>query len=89
MSLPKDQAWFTAKRYGYGWGLPARWQGWLVLCIYLLLFLFASLRFAGARPVRFGASVIILSILLLAICAWKGEEPRWRWGRSDDDDKKA
>jgi hypothetical protein len=89
MSLPKDQAWFAAKRYGYGWGLPARWQGWLVLCIYLLSLLFASLQFARARPLQFAASVIILSVLLVAICAWKGESPRWRWGRSDDDDKKA
>ena len=22
--------WFPAKRYGYGWGLPHTWQGWIV-----------------------------------------------------------
>ena len=89
MSLPKDKAWFSAKRYGYGWGLPARWQGWLVLSIYLFSLLLAGLQFARARPLQFEAYVIILSVLLVAICAWKGEAPRWRWGRSDDDDKKA
>jgi len=88
MPLPKDQAWFAAKRYGYGWGLPARWQGWLVLSVYLFALLFAGLEF-GRSPRQFAAYVIILSVLLVAICAWKGEAPRWRWGRSDDDDKKA
>jgi uncharacterized membrane protein YhaH (DUF805 family) len=89
MSLPKNEAWFAAKRYGYGWGLPARWQGWLVLLIYLFSLLLAGLQFAHARPLKFEAYVIIFSVLLVAICAWKGEAPRWRWGRSDDDDKKA
>lgn len=23
--------WFPAKRYGWGWGLPSSWQGWVVL----------------------------------------------------------
>ena len=89
MSLPKDQAWFTAKRYGYGWGLPARWQGWLILCIYLFSVLLASLQLGPARPLPLAVSVVILSVLLVAICAWKGEALKWRWGRSDDDDKKA
>ena len=29
--------WFPARRYGWGWGLPATWQGWLVLAGYVLL----------------------------------------------------
>ncbi|MFL6588885.1 MAG: hypothetical protein ACJ8M4_01800 [Chthoniobacterales bacterium] len=85
MALPKDKAWFAAKRYGYGWGLPKRWQGWLVLAIYLFLLLFGGLQFAGERSIRFLVYAGILTILLIAICAWKGEAPRWRWGRADDD----
>jgi hypothetical protein len=27
--------WFPAKRYGWGWGMPCAWQGWLVLVGYL------------------------------------------------------
>jgi hypothetical protein len=27
--------WFPAKRYGWGWGLPVTWQGWLVAFIAL------------------------------------------------------
>ena len=87
MPLPKDQAWFRMKRYGYGWGLPTRWQGWLVLAIYVCALLIAGLWFDRSRPLAFNASVIILTVLLIAICAWKGERPRWRWGGSDDDTK--
>lgn len=28
------QPWFEAKRYGYGAGLPIRWQGWALLAGY-------------------------------------------------------
>jgi hypothetical protein len=87
MSLPKDQAWFRAKRYGYGWGLPARWQGWLVLALYACSLLFAGLRFERSRAIEFNVCLIAFSLVLVAICAWKGEKPGWRWGR--DRDKKA
>jgi hypothetical protein len=87
MSLPKDKAWFRAKRYGYGWGLPGRWQGWLVLSIYVVLLVLASRLFARTRPPEFVVCAIALSVVLIAICAWKGEVPKWRWGRSDDDTK--
>ena len=29
--------WFPAKRYGYGWGIPSSWQGWLVLAVFVAL----------------------------------------------------
>jgi hypothetical protein len=29
--------WFPAKRYGWGWGLPSTWEGWVVLAVYLAL----------------------------------------------------
>jgi hypothetical protein len=85
MSLPRDKAWFPAKRYGYGWGLPLRWQGWLVFALYALSLLFLELRFDRTRAFEFAAEVIVLTAVLIAICVWKGERPRWRWGRSDDD----
>jgi hypothetical protein len=34
--------WFPAKRYGWGWGLPCTWQGWLVLAAYLGLMVGAA-----------------------------------------------
>ena len=89
MPLPKDQAWFRAKRYGYGWGLPLRWQGWLVLAIYVFSLLFTGLHFGRPRGIEFGVYLTVFTLLLVAICAWKGERPKWRWGGSSDDDKQA
>jgi hypothetical protein len=34
--------WFRAKRYGWGWGLPAKWQGWLILAVYVALIIFGA-----------------------------------------------
>ncbi|HVU25675.1 MAG TPA: hypothetical protein VHE13_16210 [Opitutus sp.] len=79
MPLPKDQAWFPAKRYGWGWGLPQRRPGWVVLAIFLAALI------AGAPLARHGAVgyvgyVVALAALLVLVCWWKGERPRWRWG---------
>lgn len=73
--------WFPAKKYGWGWGLPDMWQGWLVLLAYLAGIIFIFLRMPpGVQPNGFAVSVIALSIILVVICWWKGEPPRWRWG---------
>lgn len=79
MPLSKDQAWFPAKRYGYGWGLPSRWHGWVVFFAYFTA-LFGGVGMAGTDPAWFVAYVLVLSAVLLAVCWWKGEPPRWRWG---------
>jgi len=73
--------WFHAKRYGWGWGLPAAWQGWVVLIVYLILML-------GGIPLihkSMGAGIYLayafwLTVLFVVICWLKGEPPRWRWG---------
>ena len=75
--------WFPAKRYGWGWGLPVRWQGWLVLAVYFGLF-FAGIYYFEPRQAVAGffIYVAILTAALIAIIALKGEGPlRWRWGR--------
>ena len=33
---------FSAKRYGWGWGSPCTWQGWMVLAAYLGLMVGAA-----------------------------------------------
>ncbi len=37
MPTHSNDYWFPAKRYGWGWGLPSRWQGWVVIAIYAVL----------------------------------------------------
>jgi len=79
MSLPKNQAWFPTKRYGYGWGFPRRWQGWVVFLLYFAA-LFAGMPWIASRPEIFAAYAVGLTVVLVVICWWKGEPPRWRWG---------
>lgn len=73
--------WFPTKRYGWGWGLPSCWQGWVVLIGYFVLTLTAALIFPPHdRLTAFLVSVHTLTLLLIVICWIKGEPPRWRWG---------
>ena len=79
---PKPRYWFPAKTYGWGWGPPCTWEGWLVLLAYLLLLPVAVVFFPPDRNMPgFLMSVLGLSTALIAICFWKGEPPKWQWGR--------
>jgi hypothetical protein len=74
--------WFPAKRYGWGWGPPNCWQGWLVICGYVLMVLVAVRRFSVThQSARLFATLVALTVVLIGIMALKGERPvRWRWG---------
>ncbi len=74
--------WFPAKTYGWGWGLPATWEGWVVLAAFVALMVASAILFPpGNAPAPFFVAVAVLSTLLLAICWLTGEPPRWRWGK--------
>lgn len=81
--MPSDSNdyWFPAKRYGWGWGLPSRWQGWVVLAIYTVLMAVGVVVLRpDAAPASFVLYTLGLSVLLVLVCWWKGEPPGWRWG---------
>lgn len=77
----KPRYWFPAKRYGWGWGLPSTWQGWLVLVGYIGMQCVMPMLISPAESLT-GYLVFVFTItaMLLVICWWKGEPPRWRWG---------
>lgn len=77
--------WFPAKRYGWGWGLPSKWQGWLVLVAYLVL-IGGACFMVTTRPVLFACIVLGSTTALIAICWHMGEPPRWRWGDDENGD---
>jgi hypothetical protein len=80
MDTPKPY-WFPAKRYGWGWGLPATWQGWVVLAVVLLLLAVGLVLFPPApNPVKFVVYAAVLTAGLFVVCLLKGEPPAWRWG---------
>lgn len=72
--------WFRAKRYGWGWGLPCDWQGWLVLIVFITVCFLAPVV-CGDSLVSNVSVVLAAAAVLVAICYWKGEPPRWRWGQ--------
>lgn len=73
--------WFPTKRFGWGWGLPCRWQGWVVFTSFLILLPAGALLFPPhQRPVAYILYTSVLSGALAFICWLKGEPPRWRWG---------
>jgi hypothetical protein len=71
--------WFPAKRYGWGWGFPVTWQGWVVLVAYIALVV-------GGIPVvkvskgdiAYLGYVALLTIVLVTICWMTGEPPSRR-----------
>ena len=74
-----DKYWFPAKRYGWGWGPPNNWQGWVVLALYMAAVIGIALRFPPQRELAvFLIGVGLATVLLIIVCALKGEPPRWR-----------
>jgi len=73
--------WFPAKTYGWGWGLPRTWEGWMVLVLYAVAIAALGHFFPPhGAPTEFGLGMIAITLILVAICWLKGEPPQWRWG---------
>ena len=86
MNAPKDfpdrppGIWFPAKRYGWGWGPPVAWQGWVVMIVWIAVCTFGAIVLAGRYWITFAAFLLIMIGVLIGICYAKGEPPRWRRG---------
>jgi hypothetical protein len=74
------QYWFAAKRYGWGWGPPLTWHGWVVLIVWLAILTAAAMWLMPMHPTKFTVFTVIMVGILTLICYLKGEPPRWRWG---------
>lgn len=82
MTEDKPRFWFPAMNYGWGWGFPVRWQGWVVFGSY-----FASI-YAGVKYFHprndiggFMIAFAVATVVFVAVIVWKGERPvAWRWG---------
>jgi hypothetical protein len=83
--MPTDSDyWFPAKRFGWGWGFPITWQGWLVFAGWFVLLLAGIVLFPPRQSMAaFLLYVVVLSAVLIGVCWLKGEPPRWRWGGDD------
>jgi len=81
MNFDQPKYWFPAKRYGWGWGVPATWQGWCILALYVVAVTIVGVVVTPRSILISCGIVALLSIFLVTICYAKGEPPRWRWGK--------
>lgn len=78
--------WFKAKTYGWGW-TPATWEGWLVVGVYVGVLAGILGRMEGGvhsgreTLTEVTLPILVITVILIAISYWKGERPRWRWGK--------
>lgn len=92
----KDDAWFAPKRFGYGAGLPIKWQGWAMLLGHVAAIIMFVI-WAGSRHLPDGswpqqaaflAGVLILALLPMPIYAARTRRGwHWRWGRRGKNDR--
>jgi uncharacterized membrane protein YhaH (DUF805 family) len=82
----REPYWFPAKTYGWGWGPPITWQGWVVLIAWgaVLLEGLFLLRHHDHQLVVSLSYVLVMSVLLGVVCYLKGEPPKWRWGSDSE-----
>lgn len=74
--------WFRARTYGFGWGIPCAWQGWVVALVWLGACVDGAILLRGEGLVR-GLFCVLMFALLLGTCYLKGEPLTWRRSRVD------
>lgn len=80
--MPSDNKdfWFAPKTFGYGSGMPTRWQGWALLAAHLGAIAAAG-PLADSRPGLFTGYAVFVTLILLPVYAAKTEGGwSWRWG---------
>jgi hypothetical protein len=82
--------WFPAKRYGWGWGFPCSWQGWVVFILFIAVVSILSFFIdPNENFFLFYAAIIGAAGAFIAVCYAKGEPPKLRWGNSGDERNSA
>jgi hypothetical protein len=75
MNQRPPKYWFPAKRYGWGWGPPATWQGWLFLIAWLASVVPVSVWLAPRRPLLYLLFLVAMCGVLTLVCYLTGEPP--------------
>ena len=82
MEKEHREIWFPSKLFGWGWGLPITWQGWVVLVIYVASIITLTRYHRPASDIETWLLYFVpITIVFLAICWFKGERLAWHWGR--------
>ena len=75
--------WFEPKRYGYGFGPPIAWQGWLLLAAYLAAVALATCLLGHSPLALAGLMFPLTAVLILVASRTTRGGWRWRWGKYD------
>jgi hypothetical protein len=78
--------WFEKKRFGWGWGLPLTWQGWLTLLIFIAFL--ASLPLITSNATLL-VVLVLAAVTVFSVIAWvTSGKPEWSNGAQYPFDKK-
>jgi hypothetical protein len=77
----EEGAWFRAKRFGYGAGLPFKWQGWVTLVSYVLVMTGLGLLSdrSGTVPTAVTVTLMLIITALFVVIVRKRTEGGWKW----------
>jgi hypothetical protein len=77
--------WFRAKRFGYGAGLPFKWQGWVLFIAHMALIIGLAFML-GDRPIIFVPLMLLVAIAPMPIYAAR-TEGGWKWRSGETPDR--
>jgi hypothetical protein len=84
---PAKDYWFPARRFGWGWGPPQTWQGWVVTVVFLAAMAVVCFRVPPWRNTPLFLLLVTVGSAAFALICWlTGEPPQWRWGDREDGD---
>ncbi len=72
--------WFEPKRFGYGSGLPTRWQGWALTAGVIGI----GFALGSMHNRRVGISLLLLDIGVFCIISARHTRGGWRWRSGGD-----
>ena len=77
MSEDQPQWWFPKKEFGFGWGMPTCWQGWVTLLVFVIA-LTVGLALLAPKLGPHGQLIVagVLIAALLTVVVLKGEPLR-------------
>lgn len=76
MRLRPRDPWFPRKRIGWGWRLPRRWPGWVVLATALIAIMALTLLWPTPRARALYYGLTGGTVALLVVMAWWTGERR-------------
>ncbi len=69
--------WFRAKRFGYGAGMPFKWQGWVLLLSHMVVMIGIGVGLAD-RPLLMLPLILIAAFAPMPLYAAR-TEGGWKW----------